>query len=255
MIARFRPHLLVAVALAMTVALAMQPPIPQDPDYHRFADGRTLLGIANFWNVVSNLPFLLVGMGGLRWVRTGLHDLPGPLRQAHLVLFLGVALVGVGSSWYHWAPSNDSLLWDRLPMTLAFMALFTIILGEHINRRLGGLLWPLLLLGVMSVLYWRVTELAGRGDLRPYALVQFLPVLLIPMILLLYPKPHVGWIWIGLLGYVLAKLLEHFDAPVYAALGAISGHSLKHLAAAGAMWALLLGLRRRTAGAAAISKT
>jgi len=117
------------------------------------------------------------------------------------------------------------------------------------------LLWPLLLAGVLSVIYWRVTELAGRGDLRPYALVQFLPVLLIPMILLLYPRPHGGWIWIGLLGYVLAKLLEQFDAPVYAALGVISGHSLKHLAAAGAMWALLLGLRRQSAGAAAISKT
>lgn len=254
MIARFRPHLLVAVALAMALALAMQPPIPQDPAYHRFADDRTLLGIANFWNVVSNLPFLLVGMAGLRWVRTGFHDLPGPLRQAYLVLFVGVALVGLGSSWYHWAPSNDSLLWDRLPMTLAFMALFTVVLGEHIDRRFGALLWPLLLSGVFSVVYWRISELAGRGDLRPYALVQFLPVLLIPMVLLLYPRPRGGWVWVGLLAYVLAKLLEQFDAPVFVALGQISGHSLKHLAAAGAMWALLLGLQRQSAGAAATKK-
>jgi hypothetical protein len=127
-------------------------------------------------------------------------------------------------------------------MTLAFMAFFAIILGEHIDPRLPRwLLWPLLLAGVASVLYWRATD-----DLRPYALVQFLPVLLIPLVLLLYPKPGRGAVWLALGCYVLAKGLEQFDGQVYEALGhAISGHSLKHLAAAAGMGALLAGLRAR----------
>lgn len=245
-----------AIAAAMTLVLAMQPPIPQDPAYHHFADTRTLLGIPNFWNVVSNIPFLLVGLAGLHWVTQDYGRLPGQLQRAYLVLFLGVGLVGLGSSWYHLSPSNDSLLWDRLPMTLSFMALFAIILGEHIAPRLGQrLFWPMLAAGVASVLYWQATERAGLGDLRPYALVQFLPVLLIPLILLLYPKPRSGWLWLGLAGYVLAKFLEQFDAQVYASLGVLSGHSLKHVVAAASMWALLVGLRRRVAEGAAVSKT
>ena len=240
--ARFRPHLLAAVALGLTLALFAQPPIHQSLDYHRFADTRTLSGIANFWNVVSNLPFLLVGLMGLAWAVKHMASIERETRAAWLVLFGGVALVGVGSSWYHLAPGSATLVWDRLPMTLAFMALFAIVLGEHIALRIARVsLYPLLLAGVASVLYWRSSD-----DLRPYALVQFLPVLLIPLILLLYPKKGSGAVWIALACYVAAKLLEALDARIYDALGhAISGHSLKHVVAAGAMWALLAGLKGR----------
>lgn len=246
-LARYRPQLLVAIALAMVVALAVHGPIPQDPGYHHFADTRALSGVPNFWNVASNLPFLLVGIAGVRWVLRALPVLPPALQPAYLVLFLGVALVGLGSAWYHLHPSNDTLLWDRLPMTLAFTALFAIILGEHVAPRFGPrLLWPMLVAGVLSVLYWHATERAGVGDLRPYALVQFLPVVLIPVILLLYPRPGSAGLWIALGAYVAAKLLEQFDVQVYAALaGIVSGHSLKHVVAALGMWALLAGLRRR----------
>ena len=246
MLARYRPHLLLAVALAMTLAVFAQPAIHQPLAYHRFADTRTLLGVPNFWNVASNLPFLLVGIAGLHWTLRNIEGIARELRAAWLVLFAGVALVGLGSAWYHLAPGNGTLVWDRLPMTLAFMAFFAIILGEHIQLRLARLaLWPLLLAGVASVLYWRATD-----DLRPYALVQFLPVLLIPAVLLLYPRRGSGAVWIALGCYVLAKLLEAFDPRIYAALGqAISGHSLKHVAAAAGMWALLAGLKsRRSAG-------
>ena len=239
-LARFRPHLLLAIALAMTLAIAAQPAIHQPLAYHRFADARTLLGVPNFWNVASNLPFVLVGFAGLHWARAHMESVALELRPAWLLLFFGVALVGLGSGWYHLAPHNDSLVWDRLPMTLAFMAFFAIILGEHIELRLARIaLWPLVFAGVASVLYWRASD-----DLRPYALVQFLPVLLIPLLLLLYPKRGSGAVWVALGCYVLAKLLEAFDPQVYAALGqTISGHSLKHMAAAGGMWALLAGLK------------
>ena len=239
---RFRPHLLIAIALALTLAMLAQPPIPQPLAYHRFADTRTLLGVPNFWNVMSNLPFLLVGMAGLVWTAVRLAKIERELRPAWLILFTGVALVGLGSGWYHLAPANASLVWDRLPMTIAFMAFFAIILGEHLSPRLAKLLlWPLLIGGVASVLYWQRTD-----DLRPYALVQFLPILLIPLILLLYPRRHSGAVWAALGCYVLAKLLEAFDPQVYASFGhQMSGHSLKHVAAAAGMYALLAGLKRR----------
>jgi len=231
----------------MVAALVAHGPIPQDPAYHHFTDVRTLLGVPNFWNVASNLPFVLVGILGVRWVLRAMPDLSPALQPAYLVLFLAVGLVGLGSAWYHLQPSNDALLWDRLPMTLAFTALFAIILGEHVALRLGSrLLWPMLVAGVASVLYWHATERAGVGDLRPYALVQFLPVLLIPMILVLYPQPGSTRLWLALAAYVIAKLLEQFDAQVFAALAnTISGHSLKHVVAALGMFALLAGLQRR----------
>jgi hypothetical protein len=241
-LARFRPHLLAALALGLTIALFAQPPIHQSLDYHRFADTRTLLGVPNFWNVLSNLPFALVGLAGLAWTVQHLDDIRRETRSAWLALFIGVALVGLGSGWYHLSPSSATLVWDRLPMTLAFMAFFAIILGEHIALRLARLsLYPLLIAGVLSVLYWASTD-----DLRPYALVQFLPVLLIPLILVLYPKKGSGAVWAALGCYVVAKLLEAFDPAIYDALGhAISGHSLKHVVAALGMWALLVGLKGR----------
>jgi len=236
---RFRSHLLMLVALA-SLAIFAWPPIHQSLEYHRFVDTRTIFGVPNFWNVASNLPFVLVGLAGLAWMARHLTKVDRCLRAAWLVLFLGVVLVGLGSSWYHLAPGNATLVWDRLPMTLAFMAFFAIILGEHIDEKLARLsLWPLLAAGVLSVLYWQRTD-----DLRPYVLVQFLPVLLIPLILVLYPRKGRGAVWAALGCYVLAKLLEQFDAQVYAALGGtISGHSLKHVAAAMGMWALLAGLK------------
>ena len=239
---RFRPHLLIAIALAATAWMATQPPIHQSLDYHRFVDVRTILGVPNLWNIASNLPFVLVGVAGLAWAWKHRARIEAQLRSAWLVFFTGLALVGLGSSWYHYAPDSATLVWDRLPMTIAFMAFFAAILGEYIDLRLGKkLLWPLLAVGVLSVGYWRAVD-----DLRPYALVQFLPMLLIPLVLLLYPKPGSGAVWLALACYVAAKLLELFDGQVYQALGQlISGHSLKHLVAAAGMWLLLVGLKRR----------
>lgn len=215
------------VTLAAVIAAFAIPPIPQDPAYHRFVDQRTLLGLANFWNVISNLGYLVVGIYGL----TRLPDLAFPgLRPGYVIFCVAVSCVALGSSWYHHAPGNDSLVWDRLPMAPGFMALFALVLGERVSWRLSRrLLWPLVILGIFSVLYWAWTEARGVGDLRPYAVVQFLPVLLMPLLILLFPGNSVSarWLWWTFAGYVVAKIAEYFDAAIHGIAG-ISGHSIKH---------------------------
>jgi hypothetical protein len=156
-----RPVLVFLGLMAASLAgLLLLPPIPQDQSYHHFADQRTLLGVPNFWNVISNLPFIAVGAAGLR----RFHRDP-----ATFVIFLGIFLTGFGSSYYHWNPSDSTLFWDRLPMTLCFMAILAVVVEERISARLGAtLLWPLLATGLLSLLLWRST-----GDLRLYGWVQF----------------------------------------------------------------------------------
>lgn len=231
-----RLKILLAIVVVAIIAIFSIGPIAQQPSYHDFADQRRMLGIANFFNVLSNLPFIIIGIMGMRLV--ALRQATGglaELRPMYLAFFTGVFLTGFGSAYYHYHPSNQTLLWDRLPMTIAFMALFSAIIGEYISTRLAGRLFaPLLIFGAASVVYWYVTELNGHGDLRPYVLVQFLPVLLIPLILWLFESKlnHDKYIW-GIIGaYAASKLMELFDAELYGIFGLLSGHSLKHLTAA-----------------------
>ncbi|MDH4259673.1 MAG: ceramidase, partial [Gammaproteobacteria bacterium] len=160
-------------------------------------------------------------------------------QSPYSVFCVGVALVGFGSAYYHWVPSTAALLWDRLPMTVAFMSLFSAVIQDRVSERLGrNLLWPLVIAGAASIAWWYWSELAGRGDLRAYAVVQFLPMLLIPLMLLLFRGNglRTGWLWAALAAYVLAKLAEYFDGAIYGASGFVSGHSIKHLLAVVAAW-------------------
>jgi hypothetical protein len=237
------------VVIAACIAMAMQPPIPQPQSYHGFSDTRTLLGIPNFWNVVSNLPFLLVGALGLIEVLRGHYQggLPS-LRVAYGAFFVGIALVCVGSGYYHWSPSNATLAWDRLPMAISFMIFVGIAVSEHINERLGRLIIPpLVVLGIFSVWYWHYTEMLGRGDLRLYGLVQFLSLFVLAMIFLLIPSrlTGIGYLWGMFGGYAAAKVLEEFDASVFGWGEVMSGHALKHMAAAAGMYCFVLALRHR----------
>lgn len=233
------------------LALALRAPIPQDPSYHAFADRRAFLRIPNFLNVLSNLPFLLVGGCGLRALRRdGLPAALSRLHPAYATCFLGLMLVGVGSAYYHLDPNNGALVWDRLPMTIAFMAFMAIIVGEYIDVTWGRRCLPwLVLLGIASVIYWWYTEANGRGDLRPYILVQFFPILMTLLILLLFPSPaSLGSIIWGILSaYATAKVFELLDEPIYTGLNVVSGHTLKHLTAAAGMYLLVLAVRRRSA--------
>lgn len=241
-----RLKIILAIIVVAMIAVFSFDPIAQQSGYHNFADQRRIFNIANFFNVLSNLPLVIIGIMGiclvaLRRATGGLTE----LRAMYLAFFFGVFLTGFGSAYYHYQPDNNTLLWDRLPMTIAFMALFSAIIGDYISTQLARTLFaPLLILGIASVVYWYATELGGHGDLRAYVLVQFLPVLLIPLILWLFDSTahHDKYIW-GIIGaYTTSKLMELFDARIYSVFGLLSGHSLKHLVAAfGALifyWAL-----------------
>jgi hypothetical protein len=226
----------------------MSDPVPQDPLYHVFADQRSMIGIPNFMNVMSNLPFLVVGIMGWRIIITKEETVTATMKLAWVVFFFGVTLTAFGSSYFHLRPDNDSLFWDRLPMTIGFMSLVSIVWSEYFSPMLGRkFLLPLLLVGSGSVAYWAYTESLGAGDLRPYAVVQFLPMLLIPMVITLYrSRSDLGrYIWWMFGFYLLAKVAEFYDTDLYAAGNVISGHSLKHLAAALAPASLLYGLMQR----------
>jgi hypothetical protein len=239
-----------AFTIAAAVLLFWHPPWPQNLAYHNFADQRTLLGVPNFWNVASNLPFLVVGTLGVLLVwrrdeRARERFVISAERWPYFFFFLGIGLTAFGSSYYHLEPNNDRLVWDRLPMTLAFMGLFSAIIAERLDVRLGlALLGPLLVAGVASVWYWHATD-----DLRPYYFVQFYPGLAMPLLFLLFPPRYTGtgYLLLALACYVAAKFCEHpLDHWIYERLAGIwSGHTVKHLLAALATYWVYVAIQRR----------
>lgn len=239
----------IVAAVASLAFFILVDRIPQDPSYHEFADGRTLLGVANFWNVATNLAFLFVGAYGLVFVQrnpraVGNEFLLWPWR----VLFAGLVLTAFGSAYYHLVPGNASLVWDRLPMTLGFAGFFTIVIGEYLSLPVARFLFiPMVLAGVLSVVYWNATEAGGAGDLRPYAVIAILPLILTPIILVARSNASnlTRGIWAMIGFYAAAKLCEHFDAGVFGTLGFVSGHSLKHVFAALSSVALIYALHQR----------
>ncbi len=238
------------VSLISIVGVYLLGPVEQDPGYHVFIDRRIILGVPNFWNVISNLAFLLVGLMGLHGLLfSPRYKIIGEMREAYILFFIGVTLVALGSGYYHISPDNASLVWDRLPMTIAFMALFSVIIGEFISVRLAQMvLWPLVVLGALSVFYWYYTELTGTGDLRVYILVQYLPMMIAPLIMLFFKSGFTrnSGYWFMLSAYLLAKVFESFDGEVFNMLTLLSGHTLKHLTAAVGILFLLHALYHRS---------
>ncbi|MGQ0593988.1 MAG: alkaline phytoceramidase [Gammaproteobacteria bacterium] len=238
------------LTLAVVLTLGFVPPIPQDPSYHAFADRRAMLGVPNFLDVASNALFLVVGVLGVGSLWRGrVRFTDARERWPYLVLYAAIFFTGLGSAYYHLAPDNARLLWDRLPLAAGFAALLAAVVGERIDVR-AGLLWlaPLLVLAIGSVLYWDWTERAGQGDLRPYGGVQFYSGALIALILWLYPSAYTRardpFVVLGL--YALAKLCEWLDRPIFNVLGGVGGHTLKHLVAGVAVFWLLRMLWLRT---------
>lgn len=257
----WRVALLVAIALAILAVALVAPPYAQNESYHQFADGRAFFGIPNFLDVVSNLGFLVAGLGGLWFVLGGRHADGTPAFEQRAdrwcwgVVCAAVALTCCGSWYYHLVPDSARLAWDRLPMAIAFGAILAATVAERVSARAGALLLgPLVLLGAFSVGYWRYTVIMGRESLNLYAAVQFGALLLIVLLISLFPSRYTrgGDLW-GAFGlYALAKVAEHYDYEILAASGGfVSGHTLKHLIAAGAMaWLVrMLVLRRAAPGA------
>lgn len=218
--------------------LMMAGPIAQPPEYHGFADSRAVLGVASFWNVVSNVPFAIVALAGIAHLRArGWQEAPG-----WLILFTGTAFVAAGSALYHLAPSDQTLVWDRVPIGVAFMGLLSAIVADYISPRAGRvLILPAIALALGAIAWWRVT-----GDLSAWVWVQAAPLLAVVLVLALFPASRRDGAWLlGALGcYAAAKLFEVADQAFYElAAGVVSGHSMKHLLAAAGV-ACLVGLLR-----------
>lgn len=245
---RLKKHVLFIISFIGIGSLFFIGPIPQDICYHNFSDNRTLFGIPNFWDVVSNIPFILIGILGMLYtLNKEKKKTTFPLFLNCFAFFLGIFLTGLGSGYYHLNPTNTTLLWDRLPMTISFMAFFSIIIGDCISFNAGiKTLFPFLIVGFISIIYWQTTEYFGCCDLRFYALVQFLPIILIPLILFLN-NSQLGiksYYWLILLAYIFAKFFEASDEFIFNSLHLISGHTLKHIIACVAPILFLMALRR-----------
>lgn len=221
----------------LCVAVAfLWPAMPQWLEYHRFADRRALFGIANFLDVASNAGFVVAGVAGLVVVaRQRTRFERNAERVPYAVLFVGLLLTAVGSAYYHLAPDNERLYWDRLPMTVGFMGLVAAQIADRVSLRAGlALIVPMLIVGAASVQYWIGTERAGVGNVVPYGVLQFYAVVVLLVIAWTHPSRYtrgddIYWVFAA---YVAAKLLELLDGPIFALGHLVSGHTLKHLAAA-----------------------
>lgn len=233
--------------VCFVVLMIVTPAIPQSEAYHDFADKREFFGIPNTLNVVSNFPFLVVGLVGLVLCYYGNYfrlSSQGEL-LGWTCFFVGVAAVAFGSSYYHLKPDDATLVWDRLPMTIAFTSIVAIFIIERIDQHKGTVsIVPLILAGILSILYWRFFD-----DLRPYALVQFLPCIAIPLMAIILPPMYTHstyWLWAAAF-YLIAKVEEAEDKVIYGwTHHIVSGHTLKHLCAAMVPVFLTLMLAKRT---------
>jgi len=255
---------LLALTATMVVIVLLAPRTPQPLSYHHFADQRSWLDIPNFGDVASNLPFAIFGIWGLWFLlRLTPQELAARFadsreRWFYVFVFFGLLLTAVGSLYYHLAPDNDRLLWDRLPMTIVFMSLGSAVIAERTSIRAGLWLWPLLLaIGMLSVLEWHWSEMRGEGDLRFYAAVQVYAALVL-LVMTFFPTAYTRGPELGVVValYVVAKLLETNDKQIFAIGHLVSGHTLKHLAAAFAgYWILRMLEKRRVLGLKVLGPT
>jgi hypothetical protein len=240
-----------AFTVVCVLAALFWPPMPQPLDYHAFVDRRAFFGVANFLDVASNIGFVVPGLIGLVVTLHPRTAFSQPVeRLPYVIFFLGMLLTSFGSSYYHLAPDNERLFWDRLPMTIAFMSLIAAQLAERISVRVGiAALAPMLIVGAASVFYWRATERAGEGNVIPYGILQGYSVLILLLIAVLLPSRYtrardIYWVFAW---YVIAKVLETLDRSIFMLGNLASGHTLKHLAAGAAGMVVCWMLLRRTA--------
>jgi hypothetical protein len=241
---------LVVLAALIILAAILAPRVAQPLSYHKFVDARAWLGIASFADVASNLPFAIFGAWGLVFLAgnsSARAFLDRRERWPYVALFTGVLPTAFGSAYYHLLPDNNRLVWDRLPMTIAFMSLVAAMIAERPDVTIGvRLLGPLLCVGVSSVVQWHFSEERGGGNLRFYAAVQIYSIAVLLLLLLLPPRytRTIDLVWVGA-SYLLAKVLETADRPIFALGHTVGGHTLKQLLAGMSGYFHLRMLRKR----------
>jgi hypothetical protein len=230
-------------------------PISQLPHYNEFADQSVFMGVVHAADVFSNLGFAAVAIWG--WLSLW------PLRRhsalvagwrGYQLFLIGLLLTALGSGFYHLAPDNARLVWDRLPIAIACAGLLAGVWAENVGSHSGKTeaAWVVFLalatFAPFSVAWWWLSDQYGAGDLRPYLLLQGMPLILIPLWQWIYRAPVNDRLAFdaALLLYIAAKIAEINDHQLLDLLGAISGHTLKHLLATAAAGVLVLRLRQRT---------
>lgn len=241
-----KDYIIPSLAIISVIALIIHGPIAQNQDYHVIADARKFCGIPNVINVITNLPFALVGLLGMQVVSSIKEK---KLMRICFMICTGFLFVTIGSGYYHLRPNNNTLVYDRIPIIIIVMSFFAFIIYDSISLKRGyEALIILNIIGVMSVIYWIITEHTGNGDVRWYGMVQFFPILAIPVMLKLYNSTYKHWKQIALifLLFGIARISEMFDNEIYHLLNEIiSGHSLKHLFMAAAGYEIIVLLRYR----------
>ena len=226
------------ILLAMMLGLIIHGPIAQLEDYHSFADQVMRFGIINCGDVLSNACFALLAVWGLLYLCPKRQQ----LNLGFTLFVIAIFLTAIGSAYYHWMPNDARLVWDRMPIALACAGLLAGVWQDFSPQKNQ---WPLVIAvsiySIVGVVYWYYS-----GDLRLYLGLQILPLVLIPVWQWHAPKPARLAFASAIVLYVLAKIAELADEQIYALLGLISGHTLKHLLSTLAAGVIIHYLVQRT---------
>jgi hypothetical protein len=242
------------ISVGIVLISIIMPPTSQPIEYHQFVDQRIYFGIPNFFNVVSNIFLLFSGLAGfiflLRPRKFLIHKtfIRFSERWPYFILFLSVIMASFTSTYYHLAPDNARLAWDRLPIAIGIMTLLSIVLIERISINIGFISLPFLVLfGIGSVMYWHWSELYGLGNLNYYIVVQFYSILAIILLGKYFSSRYSRGadIYVVIILYAFAKLAEMADHEIFSLGQVISGHSVKHFFVGLAVFWIIYMLQKR----------
>lgn len=213
---------------------------------NHFVDERTWLGIPNAADVLSNLPFAIFGFWGLALQANTSKAFRPYMRRENFVLtlfFMGLIFTAVGSMLFHLAPSDSTLLWDRVGMAFAFAGMLGVAASERVSARSG--IWlglASLLTGTLALIVWSKTS-----DVLPWMVLQFGCMAMI--LILAITRQHAKSLGVSLYAvvawYALAKVFESKDHAIFESTGHwVSGHTLKHLAASLAALPIIFAIQK-----------